>query len=91
MDINWSRYKQILLNDRTVWYEPNEEVFKKLSSGFKDINIFGFGRYPQTLCWYVLATSEKFPENQMGVNVIVPISEVMMWSKPLLSMVTKSF
>ncbi len=90
MDIDWSRYKQILLNDRSVFYKPNRELLEKLRSGFRDINVFGFGKYPQTNCWYILAESKRFPENQIGVNVMVSITDVMIWSKPLLSVVTQS-
>ncbi len=90
MEINWLKYKQIVLNDRTIWYRPNREIIAQLSKAFKDINIFGFGRYQETGCWYVLADSARFPENHLGCRVVVPISEVLIWSKPLLSIVTKT-
>lgn len=87
VDINWLRYKQVLLNDRSVYYKPDRELFDKLRMSFKDINIFGFGRYPSTQCWYLIAVSEKFPENSLGSEIVVSMRQMMTWSAPLLSSV----
>lgn len=84
MDISWVKYKQILLNDRQIYYRPNRELAKRLATVFPDINIFGFGKYPQTGCWYILAQSDKFPANLLGSPATVSMSEVYNWSKPKL-------
>jgi hypothetical protein len=87
VEVDWTRYKQILLNDRTYYYRPNRQFFSDLRDLFKDINVFGFGRYVETGCWYIIATSSRFPENVMGSRIVVPMKEAITWSKPLLSVV----
>jgi hypothetical protein len=89
MEINWERYKQIILNDRAIWYKPDSETIKKLSKLFPDLNVFGFGRYQETQCWYILASSDKFPENHLGSRIVVPIQDVMIWAKPSLYLVSR--
>lgn len=81
MEIDLSRFKQILLSDRLKAYRPTPELIKQLSTVFKDINIFGFGKYYEDY-WYILASSDQFPENQLGVNGAIPIHIVLGWARP---------
>lgn len=86
MTIDWAKYKQIVLNDRPVAYRIEKDTLYKLRKMYKDINVFGFGKY-STGFWYILACSENFPENSLGTPVLVSMSEVVKWSGSFLTIV----
>ena len=88
MEVDLSRFKQILLSDKPSAYRPDSSLIKQLTRAFPDICLFGFGKYYQDY-WYVLASSEQFPENQFGVNGAIPITIVLTWAKPRLTLVSR--
>ncbi len=88
MEIDFSHFKQILLSDRPEAYRPDAKTLKLLSRVFSDIQFFGFGKYYQDY-WYILASSEQFPLNQLGVNGAIPINTVLSWGKPTLKLVSR--
>lgn len=88
MELDLSRFKQILLSDKSTGYRPDKKLLKNLSRVFPDIVFFGFGKYYQDY-WFLLATSESFPENQLGVNGSIPIGTVYSWGHPRLKLVPK--
>lgn len=86
MEPDFNRFKQITLNDGSKAYKPDKKLFKKLSKMFPDIVIFGFGKYYQDF-WYILASSSEFPENHPGTMGAIPMTEIMRWKRPALSVV----
>lgn len=84
MDIDWARYKQIILNDKPTGYRPDKQLLRRLRRLFPDISIWGFGKYYDNY-WFILAHSSKFPENTFAVHPgSTPLTEVFKWVAPIL-------
>ncbi len=87
MDINWQRYKQIIINDRTQGYKPDKQLFRRLRRLFPKISIWGFGKYYDNY-WFILADCPDFPENPLLLPGVrqgsVPLTEVVTWAVPIL-------
>jgi hypothetical protein len=88
MEINWSTYKQIVLNDKSTGYRPDKRFFKRMRRLFPDISFFGFGVYHKEF-WFILADSSIFPQNAPLVpgmhQLATPLTEALKWVPTMIS------
>lgn len=88
VEIDWSRVRRVILNDRMVCYKPDRSVLNKIAGILPDCRFIGFMPYYEG--WWSLAVeSEYFPSDpfftaQTPIHSI-PITSLSNYKPPLKS------